>query len=238
MGCDGFVANEKSFGMCRTCNRSLAEHLAAPSDDEEEEYDDLEDFGELPPPPPAAEAEDQSASPPVCRNFTVDRENFGICAECKQPTEMHKGENRGAVSMRISRNLTAAVQRLSKRFSLTYGKVTLATPQGVPCESFKLDMHADQYGLCNCGFDRNAHNSFEEKRELARETIKRREKGKKGVEKASPTEPCDEFRLDMENKEGYGYCKCGFPRERHQDFKSKAKFANMKSGLRKPKAFT
>jgi len=241
--------------MCRKCGFSLAEHFGGGSDDEEDELP-LDELLLVPPPPPlddesdyASEgsrgasgrgwngydaAGDEDEEEVACRNYTWTRD--GPCGECGFPKDAHVREDRGGGSARLS--LSKLASRVSQRFSLTRGKVVLAKPEGVACDSFHIDLASTQYGLCVCGFNRLDHDVAQRKRSevAARKTASQAENAR--VARGDPSKPCNNFQLDMENKEGYGYCKCGFHRERHQNFKLHGEFEHMRENLTRPKPFT
>jgi hypothetical protein len=291
--CGSFLANEKSFGQCRTCGQSLADHLAGADDDDEEEsahaglgaevYDDGGDveLDSLPPPPPppggapvnpldallapskqyvagkggagkgggggaaggaagGGAAGAAGGKPGACKNFTLKvkgSQQPNMC-ECGFGKDDHAPADRG-VSQRISTAITSVAHRISNRFSMTRGKVVLSKAQGVPCDHFSINLASEQYGLCHCGFGKLEHTQFGEVKAQAQSAKQKKEEEARAkvTAKGGPREPCAEFTLDMANKEGYGYCRCGFPRDKHQDFKLHGEFEGHRKNLTKPKEF-
>ncbi len=226
--CEDFEANEKAFGKCRKCNFSLAEHFSGGA----EEADDIA------PPPPVEEVQEKKVAAQACRNFTWKKSDdndqwAGVC-ECGFPKAEHEKEDRG-VSMRLSRNLSHMGKKISKRFSVTKGKVILANPVGVACDDFRLNLEGDQYGLCKCGFNKLDHQKADQKRAQYTAEKKAKEDQAARIARGDTSVACTSFVLDLANKEGYGYCTCGFRRDQHQDFSTKADYANVQ--LSKPKDF-
>jgi hypothetical protein len=89
-----------------------------------------------------------------------------------------------------------------------------------PCNSYKLDMKADKFGACVCGFSRGAH-GLKNTTEMSQE----RAEGSSTLLSCSPAggggpsaDPCGNFTLDM-TATTFGMCTCGHLRTAHAQLK-------------------
>ena len=88
-----------------------------------------------------------------------------------------------------------------------------------PCNDYKLDMKADKFGACVCGFSRGAHglaNTIEMSKEVTvcKPALPSRSSG--GGQPSA--EPCGNFSLDM-TATTFGMCVCGHLRASHATLK-------------------
>lgn len=217
--CDDFDSSLKAYGVCKTCQHTLAEHLS------QQEGGDVAALEE------AAEAEAEEArrqqeveakanEPKACHNFTfaINSTRTDMC-DCGFPKDDHVSDSKH-VSFRMS--FQSVKNRVSKRVTKGLGGRSSAKSSRPkePCDNFEIDLEGDHYGLCNCGFNKVEHDRAAAYKAEEAEEKRKRAAGIKKAAPGAPTAPCADFNLDLTNGGGYGVCReCGFKRDEHVDFK-------------------
>ena len=83
-----------------------------------------------------------------------------------------------------------------------------------PCSNYQLDMKADQFGNCKCGFSKGAHGNvptIQARKSTTPNVVAAAVAAASGEKQAAP---CSSFALDM-TADTFGMCSCGYLRKEH-----------------------
>lgn len=142
-----------------------------------------------------------------CQNYRVDltATGFAIC-KCGYPRDAHgeKQENRAS----------QVLSNFRKTQTSAGGGDSLSNGSGKPCKLYRIDVTAQRFGDCKCGFPKDAH--VEKDMNNAAKALKklRSTQSAKDNFRARTGKPCDNYKVDT-TAENFGTCLCGFPKDDH-----------------------
>lgn len=144
-----------------------------------------------------------------CNNYRVDltATGFAIC-KCGFPRDAHitKEENKAAQALR---NL-----KMKNSQRINVNDVDWSNGEGKACKNYRVDVNAENFGDCVCGFPKDAHVDRGENN--AAKALKKLRSTQSAKDNFRPRtgKPCNNYKVDL-NAENFGDCLCGFPKEAH-----------------------
>lgn len=148
--------------------------------------------------------------PNPCQNFRLDTTaGFGMC-KCGHPKAAHKEKEKNKAAEMLSKLKEKNKRELDNLEGIV-------EPDDGPCNKFRVDTTANEFGMCKCGFTRNDHSSQatnKAKQALDRLKSSNLDKYKDIVTNLNDDGPCHNYRVDVSASE-FGLCHCGHKKEDH-----------------------
>ncbi|GBG25116.1 Hypothetical Protein FCC1311_013342 [Hondaea fermentalgiana] len=162
---------------------------------------------------PSKNAPQKAAVP--CKNYRVDTtaDKFGTC-KCGWDKTAHetKGENKAA-------------QALSRLRSGKGNDGAFSSGDG-PCQNFRVDVTADKFGMCKCGYHQSEH------KEKADNPARRALQSLRSTSSSKPMtpdgKPCHNYVADVK-ADRFGMCVCGFHKSEHGEKQEDAAAAMLRN---------